>query len=94
MFHCHDLEKKNEIMNLKPFSIHYMCVSINISVVPHFSRASTLDGETLFFFYFFEKPFKKMVFGVTTYFSLFFLRENKIRNKNPNPTHCLEKTCL
>ena len=61
---------------------------------PYFSRVSQLDGETLFFFFFlFEKPFKKMVFGVAAYFS-FFLRENKINHKNPSATSCLENICL
>ena len=62
---------------------------------PHFSLASPLDGENRFFFLIsLKNHLKKMVFGVATYFSLFFLRENKIINKNPSVTPCLEKTCL
>ena len=35
MFHCHDLEKKIEIMNLKPLSINYMCVYVIIDFSIH-----------------------------------------------------------
>ena len=68
----------------------------NIVVDLHFSRVFPLDGETRFFFfnYFFEKPFIKKRFLESPLILVFFLRENKIRNKNPSATPCLEKTCL
>ena len=60
----------------------------------YFLCASSFNVEIqIFFFFYLKNYFLKMAFGVVTYFS-FFLRKNKIRNKNPNATSYLEKICL
>ena len=57
----------------------------------HIFHVRTLDGETRFFSFFISlKNHLKNGFGVATYFS-FFLRETKIRNKNPRTTPYVEK---